>query len=161
MLCTINTDASFHPTLKWGAYAFWAVSDRFKIQKYGSFRGKCKNPTDAETKCIINSIKVTLSADRDISRLIINTDSLNSIAILQNDRGHIKRYGLQFGSLLRREFNKIVESYPKDIKIEFRHVKAHSGVDDSRSFVNEWCDTNAKREMWSKVNRKLKWKQTI
>lgn len=105
--------------------------------------------------------KVTLTIQCLISRLIINTDSLNSIAILQNDRGHIKRYGLQFGNMLRREFNKIVESYPKDIKIEFRHVKAHSGVDDSRSFVNEWCDTNAKREMWSKVNRKLKWKQTI
>lgn len=161
MICTINTDASFHPDIKWGAYAFWAISDRFKIQKYGSFIGKCKNPTDAEAKCIINALKVTLSADKDITRITINTDSLNSIAILENNTHHIKRYGLQFGNALRREFNKIVKSYTKTIKVEFRHVKAHSGTDDARSFVNEWCDTNAKREMWSKVNREQKWKQNI
>lgn len=31
--------------------------------------------------------------------------------------------------------------------IEFRHVKAHSGVDDKRSYVNEWCDKEAKRRL--------------
>lgn len=30
MLVTINTDASFHPLLKYGAYAFWAVGFTLK-----------------------------------------------------------------------------------------------------------------------------------
>ena len=38
------------------------------------------------------------------------------------------------------------------IEVEFRHVKAHSGINDSRSYVNEWCDAEAKKQMWSKVN---------
>lgn len=153
MICTINTDASFHPKLKWGAYAFWAVSDRFKIQKYGGFRGKCLNPTDAETKCIINALQVVLAADKDIKRIIINTDSLNAISIIENHRDNIHRYSLHFGSHLRRKFKKILNKYPTNPVVEFRHVKAHSNVGDARGYVNEWCDKNAKRKMWSKVNR--------
>lgn len=153
MICTINTDASFHPKLKWGAYAFWAISDRFKIQKYGGFRDKCLNPTDAEAKCIINALQVVLSSDKDITRIIINTDSLNSVSIFENHRNNINRYGLHFGDHLRRKFKKILIDYSSNVTVEFRHVKAHSNVDDARSYVNEWCDTHAKRKMWSKVNR--------
>ena len=37
-----------------------------------------------------------------------------------------------------------------------RHVKAHSDVDDKRSYVNDWCDRNAKYCMWQYVNENLK-----
>lgn len=33
------------------------------------------------------------------------------------------------------------------LTLRFKHVKAHSGVKDSRSYVNRWCDSHAKREM--------------
>jgi len=38
---------------------------------------------------------------------------------------------------------------------EFRHVKAHSGKNDARSFVNEWCDKEAKKWMRYSLNLKL------
>ena len=37
-----------------------------------------------------------------------------------------------------------------NLTIEFRHVKAHNGTSDKRSFVNDWCDKNAKKSIKSK-----------
>lgn len=151
MLVTINTDACFHTKLKYGGYAFWAVSDDFKITKSGVFRKKCQTSDDAESKCIINALTVILKAHKGITKIIVNTDSLNAIAYLTKDTKHISRYGLS-GSKMR-QFQQCLTMLPiGKIKIEYRHVKAHSNVDDSRSFVNEWCDTNAKKMMWAKIN---------
>jgi len=151
MLVTINTDASFHTRLKIGGYAFWAVSNDFKITKSGVFRKKCQTSDDAESKCIINALTVILKAHNSITKIIINTDSLNSIAYLTRDIKHIQRYRLSHSKM--RQFKQCLTMLPiGKIKIEYRHVKAHSGVDDARSFVNEWCDTEAKKMMWSKAN---------
>lgn len=149
MLVTINTDASFHPQIKWGAYAFWAICNDFKITKSGVFRKKCMNPDDAETKCILNALTVILKAHKGITKIIINTDSLNAIAYLTEDKKHIRRYNLSNQKAI--EFRRIFLSLVKHTTIEFRHVKAHSGVNDKRSFVNEWCDTEAKRQLRSKI----------
>jgi ribonuclease HI len=161
MLVTINTDASFHPTKKVGAFAFWVVCDRFKIKKAGFFRDLCRNPTDAESKAILNAFHVLLSAHERISKIIINTDSTNSIAIFENDCDKINKYSLHFGAPLRKKFKRIINKYVDDkgsfkpmrtLTVEFRHVKAHSGKDDARSYVNEWCDTNAKHYMWKRFH---------
>lgn len=146
MLVTINTDASFHPSLKYGAYAFWAICDDFKITKSGVFRKKCQTPDDAESKCIINALTVILKAHKGISRIIINTDSLNSIAYLTKDEKHIRKYGLSMSKM--RQFQQCLTMLPiSKTQIEYRHVKAHSGVNDKRSYVNEWCDSEAKKQL--------------
>jgi len=151
MLVTINTDASFHTRLKIGGYAFWAVSNDFKITKSGVFRKKCQTSDDAESKCIINALTVILKAHKGISKIIINTDSLNAIAYLTKDIKHISKYGLSHSKM--RQFQQCLSMLPiNKTKIEYRHVKAHSGIDDARSFVNEWCDNNAKKMMWNKIN---------
>jgi len=155
MLVTINTDASFHPQLKYGAYAFWAICNDFKITKSGVFRKKCINPDDAETKCILNALTVILKSHKGISKIIVNTDSLNAIAYLTNDKAHIFKYRLVKKKGI--EFREIFRKLPtKNITIEYRHCKAHSGVKDARSYVNEWCDSEAKRQLRSKI---LKTKQ--
>jgi ribonuclease HI len=146
MLVTINTDASFHPSLKYGAYAFWAICDDFKITKSGVFRKKCQTPDDAEAKCIINALTVILKAHKGISKIIINTDSLNAIAYLTKDKNHILKYRLSMPKM--RQFQQCLTLLPiRKIEIEYRHVKAHSGVNDKRSYVNEWCDSEAKKQL--------------
>jgi len=154
MLVTINTDASFHPKLKYGAYAFWAICNDFKITKSGVFRKKCINSDDAEAKCILNALSVVLKSHKGITKLIINTDSLNATAYLKGDTKHINKYGLckskkqQFRSI----YISLLKQYGIKLNIEFRHVKAHTNLNDSRSYVNEWCDSESKRNMWFKVN---------
>lgn len=145
MLVTINTDASYSPINRRAGYAFWAVCDEFRIQKSGVFRDKCMNPNDAEAKCILNALKVVTSANKNITKIIVNTDSLNAIALLKYDREHMRKYigdNMKMWKHLRivyAEFRRI-----KGLQIEFRHVKAHSGLKDKRSYVNEWCNFNAK-----------------
>lgn len=153
MLVTINTDASFHPYLKYGAYAFWAVCNDWKITKSGAFRKKCQTPDDAESKCIINALTVVLKAHKGITKIIINTDSLNAISYLTKDTKHIHRYGLSHSKM--RQFQQCLTMLPiGKIKIEYRHVKAHSGVDDKRSYVNEWCDAEAKKQLRRQIQTK-------
>lgn len=150
MLVTINTDASFHPIHKYGAYAFWAVCNEFKITKSGVFRGKCMNSHDAEAKCIINALRVVLFAHNGITKIIVNTDSLNAIALITNDKAHIKRYIGQNQKMwqhIRTAHNKVLHNSKSKPKIEFRHVRAHTGADDKRSYVNEWCDAEAKKQL--------------
>ena len=50
---------------------------------------------------------------------------------------------LIYSQVLAKSENKAI--------IEFRHVKAHSGVKDKRSYVNEWCDAEAKKQLRSKM----------
>tara|TARA_R110002012_G_scaffold190633_1_gene358225 strand:- start:32254 stop:32736 length:483 start_codon:yes stop_codon:yes gene_type:complete len=160
MLCTINTDASFHSHYRVGAFAFWAVSNEFRLTKAGFLRERCINPDEAEMKCIINAVTAVLSSNKNITKLIINTDSLNSKAVFENDKKHIQRWGLARWKHLRKLFNRTIFNYKKQtkvIKVEFRHVKAHSGKGDARSYVNEWCDKNAKYYLWKRINQlKLK-----
>lgn len=46
----------------------------------------------------------------------------------------------------------------KKNKFKYRHVKAHTSIKDSRTWVNNWCDKEAKK--WMKVERE-KIKQQI
>lgn len=147
MLVTINTDASFHPNLKYGAYAFWAICDDFKITKSGVFRRKCIDPDDAESKCIINALTVVLKSHTDITKIIVNTDSLNAIAYLTKDKKHVSKYRLSASKMRQFQQCLLDLKIPASVKIEYRHVRAHTGLNDSRSYVNEWCDMEAKKQL--------------
>lgn len=147
---TINTDASFHLDHKVGGYAFYIVSNLFRIQKGGMFKSHPKCPTHAEVFCIGNAI-ATLLAQKELPKcdwLIINTDATNAIKwITKGDQSpgkEVKALWLQLITRLESKTN------------EFRHVKAHSGKNDSRSYVNEWCDTVAKKYMRMAVTAHLK-----
>lgn len=151
MLVTINTDASFHPTLKHAGYAFWIKSDKFKITRSGIFKSKCINSHDAEARCIINALNIVLKYD-NVTKIIVNTDSLNAIALITNDKLHIKRYignNFKMWKHIRKAFHDI--SFKKKFEIEYRHVKAHSEITDKRTYVNNWCDEEAKKQMRSKI----------
>ena len=154
MLCTINTDASFSPNHNIGGYAFWAVSNAFKITKSGAFKKTVTDPTDGEIKCIINALMTVLHGCEGITKVIVNTDSMNAIHILTNDKAAQKKYirgGVNAGNKYRGSYNKVLNEAKSKPVIEFRHVRAHTGVDNARSWVNEWCDTAAKKAKWDKI----------
>jgi ribonuclease HI len=138
---TINTDASFHPDHNVGGYAFYIRCDLFKITKAGGFKIQPKNSKEAEMMCIGNAIS-TLLAQKELPEarwLIINSDCKYGYEeIRQGKRGIGKKINVMWQKLILRLGSA------KNI---FRHVKAHSGKDDARSFVNEWCDKEAKKWM--------------
>ena len=154
MLCTINTDASFSPNHKIGGYAFWAVSNAFKITKSGAFKKPVTDPTDAEIKCIINALMTVLHGCTGITKVTINTDSMNAIHVLTNDKDAQRRFtgGYKKGANYRAAYHKVLRGSKSVVTIEFRHVKAHTGDSAARSWVNNWCDVEAKKAKWNKIN---------
>ena len=146
---TINTDASFHPQLKVGGYAFWIVCDLFRITKAGKFKSEPKTPLHAEMMCIGNSL-ATLIAQKELPRcswIVINTDCKQAILRIEKPRDEFDR---QIKHLLDSLHQKI------GAKIEFRHVRAHTKATDARSFVNDWCDKEAKKYMGKAADEKRK-----
>lgn len=143
---TINTDASFCPVTKASGYAYWIVSDSFVIKEAGFFKTKTDNSTHAEIKCIGNAIYTLLKRKKlpKVKWLIINTDSkqeISSIELAKNNH-----------SKTTQELHlKLINRIESQIN-HFRHVKAHSKIQDKRTFVNDWCDIEAKKYM--KIQRK-------
>lgn len=139
---TINTDASHHPERKVGGYAFWIRSDHFKLTGFGAFKSKnIRCCTVCEIMAIGNALQVLLK-EKELPTtefLIINTDSLNAIKYIQERRCDTTR--------LVYKLWKTVIHRTKSKNNEFRHVKAHTGKQNRRSLVNDWCDKMAKEQM--------------
>lgn len=146
MIATVNTDASFFSKRKLGTYAFWLVCDEFKIQQAGAFKEQVGGADQAEVQCILNALTVLKRREaKGITKVIVNTDSLNAISIFRNQKDQVKRFHI--GSWSKRYytmFKKLARDLPE---VEFRHVRAHTGKQDARSYVNDWCDREAKKEL--------------
>lgn len=144
---TVNTDASFNQQHKIAGYAFYIKCDLFKIQKSGMFKKQPKTAMEAEMMCMANAL-YTLLAQKELPTtkwIIINSDCLFSFKrITRKSKDAI---GKQVAEMLRKV--RLKTSY-KDVIIpnfEFRHVKAHNGTPDARSYINTWCDKEAKKWM--------------
>lgn len=146
---TINTDASFHQEEKVSGYAFYIVCDHFKIQISGTFKVPPLTIEEAEIMCIGNAIAVLLKQEElPTSRLIvINNDSLGAMEKIRKSKTSL---GGKVNNLLYQLRDRLQSKKP-----QLRHVKAHSGIKDARSWVNEWCDTEAKKEMRKALQEKL------
>jgi ribonuclease HI len=148
---TINTDASFHEFEKGryaAGFAFWIKSDQFTIKKGGIFKTDPTSPTDAEIMCIGNAIAHLLKKDPlpKSKCLIVNTDSMNGMRRIKDPKHEIdKQVQHLLIKLIRKTGSKLNE---------IRHVRAHTGINDSRSIVNEWCDSEAKKFMRFDRSRK-------
>jgi ribonuclease HI len=144
---TVNTDASFHPQLKVGGYAFYIVCDLFKIQKAGQFKRQPRTPMEAEMMCMANALHTLLSQpELPAARLIvINSDCLYSFEKIS--RKSNDAIGRTVASILREVRKKTSFRDVVMPQFEFRHVKAHTTATDARSHVNRWCDMEAKRWM--------------
>lgn len=142
---TINTDASHTDKGNIGAWACWIKSSHYLIKEAGLFPMPVPNSSVAELMAFEQALLLLdrLVSSQDFLRhhrdkgkilLYVNTDSLWTIHALQ---GVIKRS--KHLAIARR-----IKSLTEDYIVIARHVKGHSGVQDTRSWVNRWCDTQAK-----------------
>ena len=139
---TINTDASFSPDYKVGGFAFYIVCDQFKITKSGMFKINPKTSIEAEMMCMANALH-TLLMQKDLPQtkwIVLNSDCLSAFEKIKLKGKNSK--GRLIAQILRKIRLKC--GMPK---FDFRHVKAHNGTPDARSFVNDWCDKEAKKWM--------------
>ena len=142
---TINTDASHDPVTKTAAWAPWIKSSHYLIKQAGLFDEPVINSSVAEAMAIEKALELLdglmaheefLRDHRDRGKIVlyINTDSMWTINAL---KGMVKR---SKHVAVARRLRSLAESFV----IIPRHVKGHSAGEDSRSWVNNWCDKQAR-----------------
>lgn len=143
MLVTINTDASFYYNEKAGGFAFWISTDVGRYKVSGALFN-VKNSHDAELKAIGNALAFLKKANLpDVHKIIVNTDCKFAINSIKSHGGNKVATSIHnFIKDIRRYYKKHHGKW--DDFIDFRYVAAHTGENDKRSFVNEWCDKEAK-----------------
>lgn len=142
---TINTDASWDPKEKIGGYAFWIKCDSFTIKTSGQFKTKPTSSIKAELMCIANAVYTLCELPElpHTSLIVINCDCLMAF-----DRIYLNS-SCKIGKMIALKLEELkTKTSPQGVtKVDLRHVKAHSGILNARSFVNNWCDKAAKEEM--------------
>lgn len=112
----------------------------------GMLKGVVYSPDEAEMGAIANAVHYLFGQKWPLTRVIVNTDSMNAIHVLTGDRKNIKKY-----NLIDKKYDLIRSSIAKNtglgFKIEYRHVKAHQGTGTKRQYCNEWCDQEAKKQL--------------
>lgn len=143
---TILSDASLCLRTMGGGYGWWIASDRgSKLGGGGSFRNTLDTINAAEAMAAVNALYVAINR-----QLVQRTDhvlfQLDSVAAIGNLDGSRRKGRLsQDEKKAREQFMAMVGQF--DLTVEFRHVKAHSGVQDNRSAANRHCDRHAKQGM--------------
>lgn len=136
---TVITDASFCDKSKVAGWAAWIRVDGINdpIKRYGSFRTMPQTSTDAEMLSAINGIWI--AKQFGANGVLLQTDCLSVVHLI--DGTTIKR------KTKDRWIRYLASAGILDIDLRAKHVRGHTKVDDARSYVNRWCDRNAKMAM--------------
>lgn len=143
MRVTILADASFCPDYHVGGYGFWIVCERGKYGGGGSIKNTVPSSVIAEMMAVVNALhqglKVGLVMKGD--DVLMQTDCMGAINFLSRMvRG------------LPPDHMPIAQAWydlrtKNDIRVMFKHVKAHTGLTEARYIANKMCDKRAKKGM--------------
>jgi len=152
MNVTITTDASYSVKFKRGSYAFQLKSNLGRIEKSGLLKGHIPDSLVAEMKSIYNALFCLYKNKewrRKVKFVYINTDCLNAIHLIHNDRPNIKKHKLSQKEAvdMANRFRHLTSSRFGGVVVTLRHVKAHTGDSAPRSKANAWCDYEAKNQI--------------
>jgi ribonuclease HI len=158
---TVNTDASFMPVEKVGGFAYWIVIENKRFRHSGPLRGLIVNSISAEIKAIANALfaltDIVKINNSRLDVLYINTDCKHAIEAI--NKGTSQLGFSEESELVRQLIRKL---NPR--KTEWRHVKAHSGTESARKYVNDFLDSEAKRharELRSKIRKETNGKTNL
>lgn len=168
MLVTLFSDASLCPDTRCGGWAAWVKCDRGTCRGEGPFRFQTIDTSIAEAMAVINGLYIAIRDEiiRTDDIVLVQTDSNSVMGIL---RGETRRRVTEQIRMRRRttyralrkdvqERNELIDmisgmflKFMEDhkIKVVWRHVKGHKGLEDRRSAVNTDCDARARQGMLS------------
>lgn len=140
MKATVITDASFCLKTRYAGWAVWIVLDGGeRIKKYGAFKSKPQGSNEAEWWAALNG--VFLACKHGATEILLQSDNTYVIDRINKKPSYHNKF------LEKRDIN--------DVLIMARHVKGHTQRQDARSYVNRWCDHNARTAMRQKRAEKL------
>jgi len=136
------TDASFNARLRRATWASWIKHNGTTFRDSGIVVAECAQSGDGELAAIANGLHKCKHHLGPLAgaRIIAQTDSQEAIDALRK-REHPRRYAHEVTRWI------LFFTVQHNVRVEFRHVKGHKGMQDRRSAVNTWCDKECKRQM--------------
>lgn len=146
MWVTILTDASHNHKSGVCGYGYWIVSDRGSNGGGGHFKMRMSNINQAEMSAIVNAIWIGLERKliHDSDAVLIQTDSTTAISRLENSPNTFTNKAPYLDTVFY-SYRELIDKH--DLKIKFKHVKAHTQKQDKRSKANAMCDQRAYEHM--------------
>jgi ribonuclease HI len=143
MRSTVITDASFDRvgSRGYGGWAAWVRLDHLPkpIKKSGAFtKYPVHNSLQAEVLACVNGIAVALHYGA--SDILLQTDCVAVVSVI-NKKAKPTAKALP---LVNHALGMINLT---GVRLKARHVKGHTKNPDARSYVNRWCDAEAKKHM--------------
>ena len=142
-LTTIITDASWCPNTHAGGWAAWVVNSGIRQKMSGELQ-KYVSSFDAECAAITNGFFLAHKTGLLVrkGKVIIQSDCTHALEVLI-DQGRTSNPAVSKMIAQLSEYHNLYK-----YEIESRHVKGHQDPSkDARTFVNNWCDREAKRHM--------------
>ena len=135
LFCTVLTDASWCPHEKVAGWACWIVCNDERYKRFDAFFEKVDTPVEAEIKAILNGLF--------IARRVFNADRYHVVSDCTQAMAALK------GEWPTDKWKLKLLDIIGSASVSYKHVKAHTKATDKRSWVNNWCDFNAKIAMRS------------
>lgn len=158
MYLTVNTDASYHKETWIWTYAYWIKWENLFYKWSWVFKEKVSSSTEAETRAIMVAVWLLQRSNFKFKKIIFNRDNINAHH-LKTKRGNtsINKVRWDLRQMLK-DLYKIngVGHRTHNSHYEYRHVRAHTNKDDSRSYVNDWCDRQCKKQLSLALNPQKK-----
>lgn len=137
---TIYSDASYHHDKQTGMFAFYLKTSDITFKKSGQLPSTIKNIVEAEMYAICNALHYAHSMNIKAVGVTINTDSKSAMSFFTRDINKCSGGYLK----LRKLFDQNCISVCQGRNVKIKHVKAHTGNKDTRSYLNNLCDKLAR-----------------
>lgn len=139
MRATVITDASYCDRSRAAGWAAWIRIDGQSepIRRYGAFKTEVTGPTQAEMLAAING--VWLAHQMGATEVLLQTDCATVVMLAE---GQVRR-----GKLRKAWAVAVDRAGLVNVSLSARHVRGHTKTQDARSYVNRWCDVNARAAM--------------
>lgn len=140
---TVFSDASFDHVTKASGYAYWHRDHKSIHRGSGGHAELVESSSDAECVAlciaIVSAIRTLEHQPGDI--ISLQSDCIHALKVLQ---GQIPKM-----TMIEAGFSKwalrVVQEHGLSLKP--KHIKAHTGLEDARSYVNTFCDEASRRRM--------------
>jgi len=139
IFATVITDASHCGETNAAGWAAYIRIDGQKapVKMYAPFKKPLTTSMEAELLAAINGM--CLAKFHGAEQILLQTDCLAVVSLI-NGQTRKRR--------LRNKFFAACDLAKLDpTEVRARHVKGHTRVQDARSYVNRWCDKNARAAM--------------
>lgn len=140
MITTLFTDASWCPKTRAGGWAAWVKSDSGTFKRSGRLSKDVTNSYFAELMAFVNGCYFAVSSVPDTTLLVAQTDCTTIMHRIK-EKKKLKPF--------EQHAYAILDNRLEGVRLSVRHVKAHTSNTDPRSYINNWCDINAKLHMRS------------